>query len=296
MSSEESGNVKKDPGAKDPESGVDEAASGAEPANDKEAKGNRMDAAKAFYRQLYAGDDVVPDDFGLQLNKTGGEGGGHSGPCPNCTRLEQQANEWQQKAVEAENFYKRMAADFENYRRRLDREREEFAQNGIQKAIEAILPAMDDLDRAKQTLANSTDPKQILDSLNLVYTRFTRCLEGIGVKPLEVIGEMFDPRMHEPVQEIQTSEFADGAVMHELRKGYSIKDKILRPSLVNVAANSGEPPPPKPAPAPEPEAKASETAEPQAEPAPSAPTAEPGPPPKAEKAEAKRSPADALKR
>ena len=150
-----------------------------------------------------------------------------------------------------------MAADFENYRRRLDREREEFAATGTQKGIEAILPAMDDLDRAKQTLTTSVDPKQFLESMNLIYNRFTKCLEGLGIKPLEVIGEPFDPRNHEPVQEIQTKHFADGVVMHELRKGYSYKDKILRPSLVNVASNpSGvvEAPPP-PAAATEPAAE-----------------------------------------
>jgi len=214
-----------------------------------------MNAAKAFYRAMYAGEDVVPDEFGLAGKaETVQE---RQGPCGNCAYLEQQLAEAQAKASENENLYKRMAADFENYRRRLDREREEFAATGTQKGIEAILPAMDDLDRAKQTLTTSVDPKQFLESMNLIYNRFTKCLEGLGIKPLEVIGEPFDPRNHEPVQEIQTKHFADGVVMHELRKGYSYKDKILRPSLVNVASNpSGvvEAPPP-PAAATEPAAE-----------------------------------------
>jgi molecular chaperone GrpE len=228
---EDSGKIKNEESDDSAETN-DESTSGTEP---KEERGARMNAAKAFYRAMYAGEDVVPDEFGLGVDKGGGTD--RSGPCANCAYLEQQFNESQAKATEMENLYKRMAADFENYRRRLDREREEFAGAGIQKAIEAILPAMDDLDRAKQTLTSSTDPKAILESLNLVYTRFTRCLEGLGIKPLEVIGQPFDPRMHEPVQEIETNQFEDGAVMHELRKGYSIKDKILRPTLVNVASN-----------------------------------------------------------
>lgn len=151
--------------------------------------------------------------------------------------MEQQLTEAQAKANENENLYKRMAADFENYRRRLDREREEFAAIGTQKGIEALLPALDDLDRARQTLKSSLDPKAFMESLNLVYNRFHRCLEGLGIKPLEVMGEPFDPRMHEPVQEIQTNHHPDGVVMHELRKGYSYKEKVLRPSLVNVSSN-----------------------------------------------------------
>jgi molecular chaperone GrpE len=268
---DENGNANSsEPGTQDPAPSSDDESTKEEASED---RATRMNAAKAFYRAMYAGEDVVPDDFGMKSAAGGGGDDSHrSGPCPNCARLESQASENLAKAQEMENLYKRMAADFENYRRRLDREREEFAGAGVQKAIEAVLPAMDDLDRAKQTLHSSIDPKAILESLNLVYTRFTKCLEGLGIKPLEVIGTPFDPRMHEPVQEIPTNQFADGAVMHELRKGYSFKDKILRPTLVNVASNpSGviEAPPAeeaKPAPADEPAAEpekaeaASETA------------------------------------
>ncbi|HEY9718180.1 MAG TPA: nucleotide exchange factor GrpE [Trichormus sp.] len=269
---DENGNANSsEPGTQDPAPSSDDESSKEEASED---RATRMNAAKAFYRAMYAGEDVVPDDFGMKAPGGGGGDDSHrSGPCPNCARLESQASENLAKAQEMENLYKRMAADFENYRRRLDREREEFAGTGVQKAIEAILPAMDDLDRAKQTLHSSVDPKAILDSLNLVYTRFTKCLEGLGIKPLEVVGTPFDPRMHEPVQEIETKQFADGAVMHELRKGYSFKDKILRPTLVNVASNSSgviEAPPAeeaKPAADETPAAEPEETAEAAVEPA-----------------------------
>ncbi len=218
-----------------------------------EDRANRMNAAKAFYRAMYAGEDVVPDDFGMS-DQRGPERGGNTGPCPNCARLEAQAAEFEKQKNEAENFYKRIAADFENYRRRLDREREEFLGLGIQKAIEQILPALDDMDRAKSSLQTVSDPKAILDSLNLVFARFTKCLEAAGVKQMEVIGEPFDPRLHEPVQEIETNEFPDGAVVHELRRGYVYKDKVLRPTLVNVASNPSGVVVPKAAPAADPNA------------------------------------------
>ena len=201
-----------------------------------EDRANRMNAAKAFYRAMYAGEEVAPDDFGMN-DGSAPRAQTHTGPCPNCARLEAQSAEFEKQKNEAENFYKRIAADFENYRRRLDREREEFQGLGIQKAIEQILPALDDMDRAKTSLQTVTDPKAILDSLNLVFTRFAKCLEATGVKQMEVIGEPFDPRLHEPVQEVESNEFADGAVIHELRRGYVYKDKVLRPALVNVASN-----------------------------------------------------------
>jgi molecular chaperone GrpE len=206
---------------------------------------DRKNAAKAFYRAMYAGEDVEPEQFGIGGTPPragggsgpGAGGGGPSGPCPNCTRMEKELAEAEKTKTEAENYYKRILADFENYRKRTDRERDEAISLGIQKAVEAILPALDDLDRAKAVLATVSDPRSVTESLNLVFARFSKTLEPLGIKPMEVVGEPFDPKFHEPVQEVPTTEFADGAVMQELRKGYMMRDKVIRPSLVNVASN-----------------------------------------------------------
>ena len=195
---------------------------------------DRKNAAKAFYRAMYAGGEPEPEDFGMN---TRGGGAVQSGPCGNCARLEAENKELEKAKNESDNYYKRVVADFENYRRRTDREREESVALGVQKALEAILPALDDLERAKQMLTLVTDPKAVTDSLNLVFGRFAKCMESQGVKPMDVIGTPFDPKFHEPVQEVETNEFADGAVMQELRRGYIMKDKVIRPSLVNVASN-----------------------------------------------------------
>lgn len=198
-----------------------------------EEKGGRMNAAKAFYRAMYAGEEANPEDYGISLEKTGGSPAADSA---RVKELEAHVGELEGKVTEIDTLYKRMAADFENYRRRTDREREEFAANGALKAIEAILPAMDDLDRAQMTLNATMDPKNILESFKLVGNSFTRCLEQIGAKALTVIGEPFDPRLHEPVQEIRTNEYPDSTVIHELRRGFMYKERVLRPALVNVTA------------------------------------------------------------
>ncbi|MFN8551775.1 MAG: nucleotide exchange factor GrpE [Candidatus Obscuribacterales bacterium] len=264
MATDDSGNLNGGTGAGAPE-----------PEPEKpEDRANRMNAAKAFYRAMYAGEEVAPDDFGINGVATPPPAPAHSGPCPSCARLEAQAAEFEKQKNEAENFYKRIAADFENYRRRNDREREEAQGLGIQKAIEQILPALDDMDRARTSLANVSDPKAILDSMNLVFARFAKCLENTGVKQMDVIGEPFDPRLHEPVQEVETNECADGAVVHELRRGYLYKDKILRPALVNVASNPSGIVVKKESPAAAPASEPSPAVEAQAEaPAPEAPPA-----------------------
>jgi molecular chaperone GrpE len=195
----------------------------------KEDELSNLDRAKAFMRALYTGGEANPADFGF---KTDGEA---QAACKNCQSLEKQLQDATTKASETDGLYRRMAADFENYRRRIDREREEFQTVGVKKVIEALLPALDDLDRAQASLTSNLPPEKIIESMKVVCNSLNRALEQVGVKQLNVIGEQFDPRLHEPVQQIETDEFADNAVMHELRKGYTLNDKVIRPALVNVA-------------------------------------------------------------
>jgi len=206
-------------------------------------KEDRQSKAKAFYRAMYAGGDAPdPETFGLDLGaKQSGGGQNDKGAQLAINNLENALRDSEGKATEWENSYKRLAADFENYRKRIDREREEFQAVGMQKALEAILPALDDLDMAQSKLTEKTEPKVMLDSLKMVCARFGRCLEGVGIKQMQVIGEIFDPMYHEPVQEVPTNDVPDGAVAAQLRNGYMFREKVLRPALVNVAvALSGE--------------------------------------------------------
>lgn len=201
-----------------------------------ESKGGDRNAAKAFYRAMYAGAEPDPEDFGMKVDKEEEYAARERAATEALAkRMEGEMAELEKKASDAESLNKRLAADFDNYRKRMAREREEFQALGIQKAIETMLPALDDMDLAKANLSKTSDPKAMLDSLNMVYNRFTKCLEMIGIKQLDVIGTPFDPKFHEPVQQIVTAEVPDGAVVHQLRPGYVFNDKVLRPSLVNVA-------------------------------------------------------------
>lgn len=201
-----------------------------------ESRGGDRNAAKAFYRAMYAGAEPDPEDFGIKVDKEEEYAARERAATEALAkRMEGEMAELEKKAADAESLNKRLAADFDNYRKRMAREREEFQALGIQKAIETMLPALDDMDLAKANLSKTQDPKAMLDSLNMVYNRFAKCLEMIGIKQLDVIGTPFDPKFHEPVQQIVTAEVPDGAVVHQLRPGYLFNDKVLRPSLVNVA-------------------------------------------------------------
>jgi molecular chaperone GrpE len=208
------------------------------PPSDEEDKSARVDAAKAFFRAMYAGEEP-PASFGSQSQQQApADAAATSTACRKCEGLEYSLKEAEQKTSEAETLYKRMAADFDNYRRRMEREREESVALGVKKAAEALLPAIDDLGRAMQFLSPDTPSDKVIESFKLVGNRIMQCMEQVGLKKINALGEQFDPKYHEPVQQVETTEYPDGAVMQELRPGYVMHDRVVRPSLVNVASNA----------------------------------------------------------
>lgn len=196
---------------------------------------DRSSRAKAFYRAMFAGGEPDPEAFGIDIGNKAKESDSHTQAA--VAHLETSLKEMEQKFTDADNGYKRLAADFENYRKRMDREREEFQALGMQKALEAILPALDDFDMAQSKLTENTETKVMFDSVKMIYSRFMRCLEQLGIKQMEVKpGDLFDPNFHYGVASVPSREFPEGAVASMLRPGYVMKEKVLRPSLVNVAS------------------------------------------------------------
>jgi molecular chaperone GrpE len=262
------------------------------PANEEEERNSRVDAAKAFFRAMYAGEEP-PASFGQPQEQPKAEAS-TSTACRNCESMEFALKEAEAKANESDTLYKRMAADFDNYRRRMERQGEESVALGVKKAAEALVPALDDLDRAMLYLNPNLPAEKVIESFKLVGNRILSCMETIGLKPIVAVGELFDPKFHEPVQQIETNEFADGVVMSELRRGYMLHDRVVRPALVNVASNStgvvvpradagaGEtaaaaPAPAEPAPAPAPTEAEAPPVEAAPEPPPPAEASKPGP-------------------
>jgi len=195
---------------------------------------SRMNDAKAFFRALNAGAELDTSEMEMKTAESGMQA---ATACPSCEQLAHEVQHLREKLGETDTHYKRMAADFENYRRRSDRDKQELETMGVKKMVEALLPALDDIDRAQMSLNESMPAEKILESLKVVFNSLGRCLDLAGIKPMEPVGQPFDPRLHEPVQQIETTEFPDGSVMQELRRGYLLGDKVVRPALVNVASN-----------------------------------------------------------
>ena len=129
----------------------------------------------------------------------------------------------------------RLQAEFENARKRDARERAEFRDFAVSGAIEQILPVVDNLNLA---LAAKSTGEQLRSGVELIARQMEDALRALGVQPIATVGEQFDPQFHEALGSIETTELPDHQVMEEVRRGYKLKEKLLRPALVRVANNN----------------------------------------------------------
>jgi molecular chaperone GrpE len=140
---------------------------------------------------------------------------------------------------ERQSQYARLYADFENFRKRTLREKEEEEEKNTGKILKKFLPVVDDFERAKLQIKPKTDAETTIhNSYQSVYKQLVKCLLEVGLVRMETVGQEFDPNYHEAIAQEPTTEFAEGAVMAELRPGFLIGEKVLRHALVKVAAAS----------------------------------------------------------
>ena len=145
--------------------------------------------------------------------------------------LQKALDEAKQKAAEYLASWQRTQADFINYKRRVEQEREEFNKYANSNLCCAILPVVDDLERAVQAIPEEFSKNDWVKGVKLVDRKFKTILEGQGVKPICALNEPFDPKLHEAIREDKGEE---GMVIGEFQKGYTLHDKLLRPARVVV--------------------------------------------------------------
>jgi molecular chaperone GrpE len=137
----------------------------------------------------------------------------------------------------------RRQADFENYRKRVDRERSETYNRVVADVAAKLLGVLDNLKRALETEASveateSDEFRHFLSGVDLIYKQLSGVLEALGVKAIVAVGEKFNPHIHEAVVTEASEEFEPDTVMQEIRAGYRLGDKLIRPALVKVATRS----------------------------------------------------------
>jgi molecular chaperone GrpE len=129
----------------------------------------------------------------------------------------------------------RLQAEFENSRRRETKERQDVRDYAVQNAVEPFLGVKDNFELA---LKAEGSVEQLRAGVELILKQMDEALKALNVQPVESVGTQFDPRVHEALASIETAELPDHQVVEEIRKGYKLRDKLLRPALVKIAVNS----------------------------------------------------------
>lgn len=208
----------------------------------------REDSAKAEAPET-AGDREEPKGDERAGNETGGDEAMNEGDVPEG----EDAKSWsekraakkqakQDKKTEAlkeqieqlEDKVKRQLAEFENFRNRSEKEKTAMFETGAKSVIERILPVVDNFERGLATVPEDKKEDPFVDGMNRIYKQLLTELENIGVKPIEAVGQEFDPSLHNAVMQVASEEYESGVVAQELQKGYTYRDSVVRHSMVAV--------------------------------------------------------------
>lgn len=130
---------------------------------------------------------------------------------------------------------KRSMAEFDNFRKRSEKEKATMFDMGARSIAEKILPIVDNFERAMVAAPKEGDGKAFADGITMIYNQLKKTLEDLGVKPIDCVGQPFDPNFHNAVMHVEDESLGENVVAEELLKGYMYKDSVLRHSMVKVA-------------------------------------------------------------
>lgn len=150
-------------------------------------------------------------------------------------QLRTERDQLTQMLAQSQDRLARLQAEFDNTRKREAKERQDIRDFAIQSAIEPFLGVLDNFALA---LASDGDIAQLRAGVQLIVKQMEDALRSLNVQPVDAVGAQFDPRIHEALGSIETAEHPDHQVLEEIRRGYKLRDKLLRPALVKIATNS----------------------------------------------------------
>jgi molecular chaperone GrpE len=136
---------------------------------------------------------------------------------------------------EAKDKYLRLYAEFENYKRRVNKDKEELVRYGNEALIYELLPVIDNLEMALQHASDEEASSGLVQGVEITLKELMKALEKFGLSPIEADGKPFDPSVHHAMSQVVREDVDEEIVVEEFRKGYILKEKVLRPSLVAVS-------------------------------------------------------------
>lgn len=147
---------------------------------------------------------------------------------------EEKIQELEAKLAEVQKAMLYKVAEFENYRKRTIKEKADLILNGGKKVLEALLPVVDDLERAEINIANASEVEALREGLQLVFQKFSKTLDGLGLKKMDAIGQDFSTDFHEAVAFVPGSDENKGKVIDCIQNGYLLNEQVLRYAKVAV--------------------------------------------------------------
>lgn len=136
---------------------------------------------------------------------------------------------------ELEDRVKRQMAEFENFRKRTDKEKAAMFETGARSVIEKVLPVVDNFERGLAAVPENEKDSAFVEGMNKIYKQLMTELDNMGVKPIEAVGQEFDPNYHNAVMHIEDENYGENIVAEEFQKGYTYHDAVVRHSMVKVA-------------------------------------------------------------
>ena len=149
-------------------------------------------------------------------------------------KTDKKTEAYEAKIAELDDRVKRQMAEFENYRKRTEKEKAAMFEMGAKSVIEKILPVADNFERGLAAIPEEDQNSPFAEGLNKIYKQLMTELENLGVKPIEAVGQEFDPNFHNAVMQVESDEYEEGVIAQELLKGYTYRDTVVRYSMVAV--------------------------------------------------------------
>ena len=143
--------------------------------------------------------------------------------------------ELEKKANDYLDRYQRTLAEFDNFRKRTMKEKASMYDDGVRDSVLKLIPVVDNFERAVSAVSEEEKESGLYKGIEMVLKQFTEILTSLGVQEIEAEGKAFDPNLHNAVMHIEDENFGENEVAAVLQKGYICKDKVIRPSMVQVA-------------------------------------------------------------
>ncbi|MEM7331622.1 MAG: nucleotide exchange factor GrpE [Chloroflexota bacterium] len=179
--------------------------------------------------------EEIKDNEEVQAGVSEAEDAVETSEAPEELTVEQQLEAALVEASDYKDRWMRGQAEFANARKRMDKQRIQSYQNALADLAGKILPAIDDLDRAIENVPVAVSEDGWFEGIQLVQKKMISILENFNVKPIEAVGEPFDPNVHEAITMEPSDEYESEVVIREMQKGYMIGDQVIRPSLVVIS-------------------------------------------------------------